>query len=66
MDRGGSNQKYNLNFLKPWRKAVHVTMVMVVPEREELGPEASPKSAVQLTLVPCEDHQPKLPVCNDN
>lgn len=45
---------YHLNILKPWREVFPVVLVMVVPQRDNLGLEVCLK--IQLNpQVPCED-----------
>jgi len=63
-DRGGATQIYHLNLLKAWREAKSFSLVSVVSEREELGPEVQkwPHSFVKTnTLGPREQ---TLPSCN--
>ena len=38
-DRGGATQIYHLSLLKDWREAEPVSLVTMVTERHELGPE---------------------------
>ena len=37
-DWGGATQIYHLNLLKTWKEAEPVSLVMLVSERDELGP----------------------------
>ena len=38
-DRGESKQIYHINFLKRWNDVIPVALVMMLPERDEFGPE---------------------------
>ena len=53
-DRGGATQIYHLNLLKAWREAEPVSLVTLLTERDELGPEV-PKSSNSSSLL-CGDH----------
>ena len=53
-DRGGAKKIYHLNLLKSWREKEPVSLVSLVSERDDLGPEV-PNSA-NPTSVTCHDH----------
>uniref|UniRef100_A0A3P8NS09 Piwi domain-containing protein n=1 Tax=Astatotilapia calliptera TaxID=8154 RepID=A0A3P8NS09_ASTCA len=53
-DRGGATQIYHLNLLKLWREVETASLVSLVKERDELGPEV-PNSIIP-TSLPCDDH----------
>nr|XP_024655059.1 uncharacterized protein LOC112430808 [Maylandia zebra] len=53
-DRGGATQIYHLNLLKLWREVETASLVSLVKERDELGPEV-PNSIIPASL-PCDDH----------
>ena len=53
-DRGGATQIYHLNLLKVWREAEPVSLVSLVSERDELGPEVP--NSINPALLPCDDN----------
>ena len=53
-DRGGATQIHHLNLLKIWREAEPVSLVSLVSERDELGPEVP--NSINPTLLTCDDH----------
>lgn len=53
-DRGGVTQVYHLNLFKAWRDPETTSMVSLVEERDELGPEV-PNSTIPASLH-CDNH----------